>query len=301
MPCRGQLNDSGLSLNTKQSILLPKNPYFIELVIKEAHSIVLLDRVNATLAGVRRNFWIPKVIQAIRRVLRSCNYRTISLMSHMTKVTLKILLQRMRGRTKGETSEEQFGFMPDKGTRNAIFTLRMITERCVEMQKDEYICFIDYAKAFDKVQHVTLFEVLQELDINGKDLELIMNLYWQQQASVRIGQDMSDWVNIARGVRQGCVLSPALSSLYTEMVMRKIGHMDGLRIGGLNVNNIRHADDTAIVADSEEQLQNLITVIADESRKFGLEINKKKTFCVTISKKSVSPKCNLDIDGIKIK
>ena len=66
-------------------------------------------------------------------------HRTVSLMSHMTKVTLKILLQRMRGRTKGEISEEQFGFMPDKGTRNAIFTLRMITERCVEMQKDIYI------------------------------------------------------------------------------------------------------------------------------------------------------------------
>ena len=132
-------------------------------------------------------------------------------------------------------------------------------------------------------------------------MELIKNLYWQQQASVRIGQDMSDWVNIARGVRQGCVLSPALFSLYTEMVMKKISHIDGLRIGGLNVNNIRYADDTAIVADSEEQLQNLITVIADESRKFGLEINIRKTFCMTISKKSVSPMCSLDIDGIKIK
>ena len=100
-------------------------------------------------------------------------HRTISLMSHMTKVTLKILLQQMRGKTKGEISEEQFGFMPDKETGNTIFTLRMITERCVEVQKDVYICFIDYTKAFDTVQHVTLFEVLQELDVNGKDLELI--------------------------------------------------------------------------------------------------------------------------------
>jgi len=78
-----------------------------------------------------------------------------------------------------------------------------------------YICFIDYAKAFDKVQHVTLFQVLQELDVNGKDLELIKNLYWQQQASVRIGQDMSDWVNIARGVRQGFVYHQH-SSHYTQ-------------------------------------------------------------------------------------
>ena len=123
------------------------------------------------------------------------------------------------------------------------------------------MCFIDYAKAFDKVQHVTLFDIPQELDFNGKDAELIKNLYWQQQAAVRIRQDMSGWVKIARGVRQGCVLSLELFSLYTKMIIRKINHMDGIRIGGLNANNIRYADDTAIVADLEEQLQNLITVI----------------------------------------
>ena len=85
------------------------------------------------------------------------------------------------------------------------------------------------------------------------------------------------------------------------MVMRKISNMDGLRIGGLNDNNIQYRDDTAIVADSEEQLQHFFSVIADESRKFGLEINKGKTFCMTISTRSVSPKCKLDIDEIKIK
>ena len=86
-------------------------------------------------------------------------------------VTLKVLLQRMRGKRKGEISEEQFGFMQDKGTRYSIFTLRMITERCVKMQKGVYICFVDCSKAFDKVQHATLFEILQELDVNGKDVE----------------------------------------------------------------------------------------------------------------------------------
>ena len=151
------------------------------------------------------------------------------------------------------------------------------------------------------MQHATLFEILQELDVNGKDVELIKNLYWQQQAAVCIGQDMSGWVNIARGARQGCVLSPELFSPYIETIMRKINHIDGVRIGGINVNNIQYADDTAIVADSEEQLKNLTTLIADEGRKFGLEINKRKTFCVTVSKKNVSPKCKLEIDGTEIK
>ena len=176
---------------------------------------------------------------------------------------------------------------------------RSIIERCVEMQKDVCICFIDYQKAFDIVQNATLFEILQELDVNDKYLELIKNFYWQQQAAVRIGQDMSGWVKIARGIRQGCVLLPELFSLYTEMIMRKINHMDGVRIGGINVNNIRYADDTAIVAGSEEQLKNFITLMADESRRFGLEIRKRKTFCMTVSKKNVSPKCKLEIDSWK--
>ncbi len=228
-------------------------------------------------------------------------HRTISLMSHMTKVILKILLQRIRGRTKGEISEEQFGFMPDKGTRNAIFTLRMISERCIEMQKDVYICFIDYAKAFDKVQHEQLFNILQGLDINNKDIELLKNLYWEQQAAVRIGQEMSDWINIKRGVRQGCVLSPELFSLYTEMIMRKIKHMDGVKIGGFNINNIRYADDTAIITDSEQKLQTLMNKLVKESRNFGLEINRSKTFSMVISKKSQNPKCKIKIDGTQIK
>ena len=85
----------------------------------------------------------------------------------------------------GETSEEQFGFAHDKATRNAIFTLRMISERCIEMKKNIYICLIDYVKAFDKVKHEVLFQQLEQLDINGKDLELLKNLYWEQKATVR--------------------------------------------------------------------------------------------------------------------
>lgn len=77
--------------------------------------------------------------------------------------------------------------------------------------------------------------------------------------------------------------------------------MDGVKMGGFNVNNIRYGDDTAIVADSEEKLQNLMDVIAEERRKFGLEINKRKTFSMTISKKKTSPKCKIEIDGIGIK
>ena len=111
---------------------------------------------------------------------------------------------RARKNIKPEIGKEQCGFMKDTGTRNAIFTLRMICERSIEMQKDIYLCFIDYTKAFDKVKHVQLLDMLQDLDIDGKDIRLLRNLYWEQTAGIRIEDKISTYKQIKRGVRQGC-------------------------------------------------------------------------------------------------
>ena len=143
-------------------------------------------------------------------------------------------------------------------------TLRMISERCIEMKNDIYICFIDYVKAFDKVKLEVLFQQLEQLDINGKDLVLLKNLYWEQKAAVRYGENIGNWAHIKSGVRQGCVLSPELLSLDTEMIMRKAQHLVGVKIGGINYNNLRYADDTAILAESEEQLQEIMDVVVKE-------------------------------------
>jgi len=112
--------------------------------------------------------------------------------------------------------------------------------------------------------------MLESLDLGGQDVELRKNLYWDQQASVRLNGIMSDYVEIMRGVRQGCVLSPDLFSLYTEMIMRHIKDLDGIRVGGVNINNLRYADDTAMIADDEQKLQELMDVVVEESEKKGL-------------------------------
>ena len=91
-----------------------------------------------------------------------------------------------------EISPEQYGFMPDKGTRNAIFVLKRLVERSVEKQKDVYTCFIDYSKAFDTVKHDSLVELLQSLDVDDADTRLLTNLYWTQTAAVRCDKDLSD-------------------------------------------------------------------------------------------------------------
>ena len=111
-------------------------------------------------------------------------------------------------------------------------------------------------------------------------------MYREQEANIKVGNHTSDWVKMEKGVRQGCVLSPELLSLYTESIMNTIAHMEGIKIGGININNSRYVDDTAIIAEKEDQLQKIMdreTTI--ESKGVGLEINQKKSFTRVISKK----------------
>lgn len=222
-------------------------------------------------------------------------------MSHITKVLLKILMMRMKNKITPEIAKEQYGFMPDKGTRNAIFVLRMIIERSIEVQHDLYICFLDYMKAFDKVKHDSLFQILENLDIDGKDLRIIRNLYWDQKAAIRINNDNSNYTGIKRGVRQGCVLSPDLFNIFSEMILRNLENVEGIKIGGNNCNNIRYADDIVLLASNEQDLQKMIDIVSKESIKRGLSLNIKKTECMSVSKNKNIPRCNVCINGEPIK
>ena len=178
-------------------------------------------------------------------------HRTISLMSHVTKILLKILMLRIRNKIKTEIAEEQYGFMTDKSTRNAIFILRMLIERTIEVRHDIYLCSLDYKKAFHKVKHENLFQILEKLDMDGKDLRLVRNLYWEQKAAMKVNNDISEYINIKRDVQQGCVLSPDLFNIYSEMILRNLEDIEGVKVGGYNCNNLRYADDTVLIASSE--------------------------------------------------
>ena len=104
---------------------------------------------------------------------------------------------------------------------------------------------------------ICMLHRLQESIRPGRDIKFIRNLYWTQKAFVRLENGLSDEVMIQRGVRQGSVLSPALFNLYTEMIFRAIDDMDGVKIGGLNINNLRYADDTVLIAETPVQLQEI--------------------------------------------
>ena len=145
-------------------------------------------------------------------------------------------------------------------------------------------------KAFDRVKHKKLMEMLEHLEVNGKDLRLLANLYWNQRAAIRTDRKLGDWIEIGKGVRQGCVLSPDLINLYGEHAYSGIQSNEGIELGNRWYNNLRYADDAALFANSEEGLQRIVDSVNEESERIGLAINCKKTFSMVISKKEGVPK-----------
>ena len=177
--------------------------------------------------------------------------------------------------------------------------MRMLCERYCEVSKDIYACFIDYEKAFDRVNHESMIKCLKDIRLNGKDIRLIVNLYWTQKAYIQLEQDLSGKIMIKRGVRQGCVLSPCLFNLYTEMIFRYIEDMEGVIVGGVNINNLRYADDTVLLADSEGSLQTILNEVNEAGKTFNMKMNAKKTKTM-ITKKDDKPRISTTIDGTNI-
>ena len=237
---------------------------------------------------------LPKV----EGTLECSKHRTLSIMSQITKILLRIILKRIRSKLRTQISDQQFGFVPGKGTSNALFALRVLTENVLEVQKDIFVCFVDYEKAFDKVKHANLFNMLNEAGIDGKDMRLMRNLYWKQKATVRVGDEESPSLEIRRGVRQGCVLSPELFNLYSEVIMRDLLEKDGIKAGGRNINNIRYADDTVLITDSEEKLQDLVPALVRASGEHGLKLNVSKTKVMVISKADNDISANVEVGGV---
>ena len=154
--------------------------------------------------------------------------------------------------------------------------IRWIKEKAREFQKHIYFCFIDCAKAFDCVDHNQLWKILKEMEIPDHLICFLRNLYAGQEATVRIGHETTDWIQIGKGVHQGCILSPCLFNFYAEYIMHSAGLDEaqaGIKTAGRNVNNLRYADDTTLMAESEEELKSLLIKVKEESEKAGLKLN----------------------------
>ena len=242
---------------------------------------------------------LPKTAHAVE----CADHRTISLLSHVAKILLKIITKRVESKVRDYIGCNQFGFRKRLGTRE--YSVHRNYERVVwkygAWQQSIYISFVDFEKAFDRVNWIRMMEALKSLGIDWKDRRLIKELYLRQEAVVRIEGIDSDPGTIGRGVRQGCPMSPLLFSIYTEMMMNEAmeGSKDGVRVGGELIRDVRFADDQGMVDLCEEGLQRTMDRLNKTAKEYNMKINVKKTKTMVISTEEGS-QVNIIVDGQRV-
>ena len=154
------------------------------------------------------------------------------------------------------------------------------SKKARELYNNIYFCFFDYTKAFDCVDHHKPWKILKEMGIVDHLTCLLRNLYPAQEATVRTGHETTDWFQIGTGVYQGCILSPYLFNLYVEYMLGNAGldePQSGIKIALRNINNLRYADETTLMAESKEELRSFLMKVKEYSEKVGLKLNIQKT------------------------
>ena len=211
------------------------------------------------------------------------NYRTISLISHPSKVMLKIILNRLQPQAEEIIAEEQAGFRAGRSTTEQIFNLRILCEKYLQHQQNLYHVFIDFKKAFDRVWHEALWATVRKYNINASIIRAIENLYDKAQGAVLFNGSTGEWFRITVGVRQGCLLSPTLFNIFLERIMCEAldDHEGSVSIGGRLITNFRFADDIVVNAEEEEEAGVLIDGLDRTTTRYKMEIGPDKKKVMT--------------------
>ena len=232
----------------------------------------------------------------------ACSYfRTINLIPHVSKILLRIVMRRIEGKARDIISKTQFGFRKGVGTREAIGVMRMLGERSLEYGNEVYVCFIDFEKAFDRVNWVKMMQILKQIGVDWRDQRFIRDLYMNQEAFVRVNGELTEPGIIGRGVRQGCLMSPLLFSLYVEEMMKEamIDLDEGVQVGGNWLKDVRFADDQGMVASTEQGLQLILDKLNESAKQYDMKINVKKTKVMKISKNGGTMNIMIDDQNVE--
>lgn len=223
------------------------------------------------------------------------NYRPISLMSNIYKIFSKIILNRLTKTLDEHQPREQAGFRKSYSTTDHIQVITQIVEKANEYNKMVYMCFIDYAKAFDSLVHSAIWRALAKQGVNEKYIQLIQNIYSKCCAKIKLEKEGKEFP-IRRGVRQGDPLSPKIFCAVLESIFQNLNWSGkGLNIDGEMLSHLRFADDIIIISDDPTELECMVNELAKESEKVGLAINSSKTKIITNG-----PKQDIVVGGEKI-
>lgn len=209
------------------------------------------------------------------------NYRPISLMSNIYKVFAKVILNRITKTLDECQPREQAGFRSGFSTIDHIHVVKQLFEKGREFNMTFYCCFIDYSKAFDSLEHNSIWQALKNQGVENQYIRILEHIYRNSKAKIKLEKEGKE-IRIERGVRQGDPISPKLFTAVLEEVIRKLDWQDcGLKINGENLTHLRFADDLIIFSSSKEELQTMISSLEIESRKVGLIMNVEKTQAMT--------------------
>ena len=236
------------------------------------------------------------------------SYRGISLLCVPGKVYARILIDRVRILTNGKVGEEQAGFREGRGCTDQIFVVRQINEKYLAKEKRVFWAFMDLEKAYDKVDREAMWKVLQIYGVGGKLLTAVKSFYKEGRACVRSTNGNSDWFAVRVGLRQGCVMSPWLFNIYMDGVVREVKNWvmhRGLPMIGEDgrewqINQILFADDTALVAVTEERLQMLVEAFNTVCKRRGLKVNVGKSKVMMCDRDGSQRSLNVTMEGERL-
>ena len=213
------------------------------------------------------------------------SYRTISLISHLSKVMLKVILNRLKPQAEELIAEEQAGVRAGRSTTEQIFNLRILCEKYLQHQQNLYHVFIDSKKAFDRVWHAALWATMHKYNISANLVHTIEQLYDKATSAVQMNGSIGEWFRTTVGVKQGCLLSPTLFNIFLERIMSDaLEEHDGkVSIGGRNITNLRFADDIDALAEEEQELEALVESLDKTCTRYKMEISAEKTKLMTNS------------------
>ena len=212
--------------------------------------------------------------------LKQCqNYRTISLISHPSKILLKVILKRLKSKAEELLAEEQAGFRAGRSTTEQIFNSRLIIEKHLQHQRDLFHNFIDFRKAFDRVWHDGLWWVLRSFNVEEGLVRIMEALYENAESAVLLNNEIGEFFRTTVGVRQGCLLSPVLFNLFLEKIMRNTlqDHHTSISVGGRRICNLRFADDIDLLGGSNAELQALTDKLTESAGSYGMEVSTEKS------------------------
>ena len=227
------------------------------------------------------------------------NYRAITLLSIQGKVFCRMILNRIQDCIEEHLTEEQCGFRRSRGTSDAVFIARQIFEKAKERRVPIHWNFVDFKAAFDTIWREALWKCLRSIGVESKLVDLIESMYEQTKCAIIVNGKMSEWFKVGVGVRQGCLLSPALFNLFLELVMKGLRQLDsGVQMGNICLNNIRYADDTTLLELVFEKLQVATDELDNACKKWGMKINPAKCKIMTDDPRDITLN-NTPIEKVK--